>query len=199
MNDKEYLRLRKRLHDDHKRKLEALDLVWQMSNDCAPPKPQKPHATNPKEGAERTEPESKSKTTQSVEEAVEAAGDRFSTKDIAKWIAEKLGTGAVERSTIPHSLKRMRTIELLEKGQGKRPSFWRKLHTADVSEAAKPEPSTQDQADDIKSLVKTRGVVPALFRENVLLGRFGVERLAQLTKGQADSLIMELKSQPEVG
>jgi len=190
MNEKEYRRLKKAIQDDHRKKLEALDLVWQMSNDCAPPKPLKPqNATKPGENPEA----SRGKTATVVEEAVSAAGKEFSTKEIAKWISEKLGPDVVERSTISHSLRRMKSIELVKKGLGKSPSLWRKLESDSAAQM-----STPQQADEIRELVRAKDINPTEFKENVLLRRFGVERLVALNAAQAQEILGELTQQPTV-
>ena len=191
MNEKEYRRLKKGIQDDHRKKLEALDLVWQLSNNCPPPKPLKAPIP-PTEGEAVSD--GKSKAARIVEEAVDAAGEQFSTKEIARWIVDKLGPGTVQRSTISHSLRRMKAIDLVKKGMGKSPSIWRKV----VAETTPtPEPSTPEQAEAIRSLIKTKGINAAEFKEKFLVGRYGVDRLASLTRDQAESIFSELESQPE--
>src|SRR5690606_16402755 len=125
MTEREYIRLWNRIHLDFRRKMDALETVWRMSNDSPPPKPEK--KKKPDIVAEAgTSNGDRGQLVTAVREAVEALGDRFSTKDVERWIAENRRDVQPVLSSITHSLKRMANLTVAQRGRGKRASIFAK-------------------------------------------------------------------------
>src|SRR5690349_10780551 len=104
MTEREYLRLWRHIHAEYRRKTEALETVWRMSNSGPPPQIQKKkrppnQASNGNGGG----------LVGAVKDAVEAMPIEFTTKDVAVWIRQNRPDVSAAPSSISHSLKRTKT------------------------------------------------------------------------------------------
>lgn len=121
MKESEYKRLRRQIEDDYHKKIEALELVWEMAVDAASKKPKR------KAPGKR---QSKGVADELVGSALEAfAGHSFTVKHICEWIEDHEG-GEVDRSTLSHKLRTLAEkgkIEIEKEGKGRAPTVYRRV------------------------------------------------------------------------
>ena len=112
MNEREYIKLRKQIHEDFQKKISALDTVWEISNTGpVPSMSDEPNKRQPKGVAGSY-----------VTKAVNSFGTQeFTTKDIDDRISQE-GHSA-NRTTISHKLKALvqeGVLRVISEGKGKR-------------------------------------------------------------------------------
>jgi hypothetical protein len=117
MNEREYKRLRQQIQDDCKRKLEALDLVWQMAGPGS-------------RGDEASEaPIRRGAIDGLVRQVVPLMKDAFTPRHVMERINELPDVPAgINRSSVSSALKRLADegqIDVVETGRGKRASRYR--------------------------------------------------------------------------
>jgi DNA-binding transcriptional ArsR family regulator len=119
MNEREFLRLRRQLDEDYNRKVQALELVWEMA--CGP-EPPPAHDTPDKVG----------KVAYSAEilAILSKISSVFTVKDVEEAIKRDRPDIKMDRSTISHTLKRAARddqLAVVETGKGKRPTKYRRV------------------------------------------------------------------------
>jgi hypothetical protein len=119
MNQREYDRMKAAITAEYKRKLEALELVWQMAggssmNTCASV------TVRPRKGELQA----------AVREAVETLPQGFSVRNVEEAIRVlKPRLEGIKRASLSSALKRLVTageIQVVTEGSGKRASTYRK-------------------------------------------------------------------------
>jgi len=115
MNEREYDRLRNEIEAEYHKKIEALELIWRMSNKA--PTGLMTNGRGALLGA--------------VRDAVNQLYATFTIRDVEKVIKQQNAVvgSHVRRASLSNTLKRLvedGLLELVEKGQGKRPSSYRR-------------------------------------------------------------------------
>lgn len=122
MKEREYRRLRSEIEADYRRKLEALELIYAISNSGAP------QAEKP--------PESKGALAEAVAKAASQMNGNFNVRNIENAIKvfNPVLAANVKRASISNTLKRMEAtdLEVVERGSGKRATTYRKRVSAKV-------------------------------------------------------------------
>lgn len=113
MNEREYDKLRKQVRDEYEKKLEALDLVYEMSK-C---------------GSGGVEPLQMGELSKAVRSAVEKQSVPFTVRDVEVKIIESHPEhkSTLNRTSISSALKRLANDEVIvmkERGSGKRPTLY---------------------------------------------------------------------------
>jgi hypothetical protein len=158
VNEREYQRLRRQIEDDAKRKLEALELVWQMMRD-----PRNGPASD-----DDVNPVKRGAIDAAVRRVLPHLSDIFDPRDVIEKVEESEPelAGLVNRTTVSSALRRLAEedrLDVVEQGKGKRPTRYRvrgvSLKPSDaVSEPDEPmiepdepmgEPITELTDDDI--------------------------------------------------
>ncbi|HWB08802.1 MAG TPA: hypothetical protein VG826_06250 [Pirellulales bacterium] len=192
MNEREYQRLKKHIEDDYRKKLDALEVVWALASGLDGPG--KAKAEKDDRDEEEGEPRG---VLASVEAVLVGVPEIFTTKDVESQFGE---SNAPERSSISHALKRMTRegkLEIAEAGKGQRPTKYRRVVTTE--KAPQPvEMATESDRQEILHLAKATGITPQDFRSQ-FLDPFGVSRIVELTKEQADSVKEHLEEMVPVG
>src|SRR5258707_949265 len=121
MNERDYLRLKRKFAKEYEGKIRALELIWQeVSGGKKPPKERK---DQPEENG--TTAAARGNSAAAVAEFVSQwKGENFSARQVESWIAETKGFAA-HRTTIIHKLRRMlneNELRLVSQGSGKRAS-----------------------------------------------------------------------------
>lgn len=121
MNERDYLRLKRKFTKEYESKLRALELIWQEVSGCK--KPPKERKEAPDDNG--TTAAVRGNSAAAVAEFVgQWTGEHFSAKQVESWIAETKGFAA-HRTTIIHKLRRMlndNELTLVSQGSGKRAS-----------------------------------------------------------------------------
>lgn len=120
VNEREYLRLRRQIEDDAKRKLDALDLVWKMMRD----------PTNGVRSDDDANPVKRGAIDASVREVLPQLNGVFGPREVRACVEKKNPTlaGQVNRSTVSSALRRLAEeglITVVQHGKGKRPTRYR--------------------------------------------------------------------------
>ena len=183
MQEREYCRLKRQIQDDYTKKLEALDLVWSLSTGG-----QEPPALSPKDIQRAANGDGQS----TISQALAYMPEEFTTKDVCDWLATNASN--VDRTTVSHSLKRMKGLELIEIGRGKRSSRYRKTGAVEarITNGNHGALSSEAQHFEIKRLARLSGYEALKFRNEVLFVQYGVNRLGDLTSEQASEVIANL-------
>lgn len=188
MNEREYLKLRKDARDEYHRKLGALDTVWRMSNGTAPPNP-------PSKSKVRSIDGERGNLVALVNQAVDAIEGEFNAKDVMNRVRAVCGKEP-DRSAVSHTLKRLEQsgkLVTVSAGSGRKGSIYARHATP----APAPNLATDQQQQEIRTVARKLELDAQQFRENVLQGRFGVSRLAELDCEQAKCLSAELMKRLE--
>lgn len=208
MNERDYLRLKRKFAKEYEGKLRALELIWQeVSGGKKPPKERK---DQPEENG--TTAAARGNSAAAVAEFVgQWKGDRFSAKQVESWIAETKGFAA-HRTTIIHKLRRMlndNELTLVSQGSGKRASQYSIANhmapeqtppeVVTTEEPSAPEPeiepeyepamATQEDVNQLRDALSFHGTILSQFRATVLNGEFGVQKASELTHDQIQQLI----------
>lgn len=117
MHEREYKRLRATIEADYRKKLDALTLIYSMSNGSAVPAA----------GSNRTTL-IKGALAQAVVGAISQTSGDFNVRDIEESLKIDHPELKVIRASLSNTLKRLegKEVELVEKGMGKRPSKYRR-------------------------------------------------------------------------
>jgi hypothetical protein len=116
MNERDYRRLRAQVEREYQQKLDALELVWNM-------------AQGQKEPATRIRSASKGSLLAGIRDAVAAADNSFTLRDIERWLHNnRPELIATKRASISSTLKRLvgDKVEVVELGSGKRATVYRR-------------------------------------------------------------------------
>jgi hypothetical protein len=116
MKQREYDALKSQIESEYRTKLDALELVWKMSN----------------KGVASTGHTGRGAVLQAVKSAISITHGNFNTADIEKHIKESnAALGAkIKRASISNTLKRLvkdKLIEVVEQGTGRQPSTYKKM------------------------------------------------------------------------
>lgn len=187
MNERDYQRLKRSIEDDYRRKMEALETVWQIVRGVSDQSPCMPKAARSVEQPAAT-------VISTVEPLLGSLPDVFTIKDVEIRLSE--GATRPERSSISHALKRMQAdgkLAVVETGRGKRPTKYcissrmpgGKSGRFDLSESKSM--ATERDRVELIELMKSAGAKPSEFKGK-LLREYGVERVLDLTKQQVDEL-----------
>lgn len=214
MKEREFIRLRREIRADYHKKIEALELVWRMLNESAPPpdpKKKRPKAENPPSSQDGGQ--AHTQTAAQIKSVLGLMDGQFTRNDVLRAL-RKQGIEA-NSSTVSHTLKRIESrgeIVLLSKGAGKRATVY--CHPGQEPAPASPSPpaasplranlldddddvqvvmSTTDQHDRIRALAKELELDVNFIKTDLILGRFGVQKLVELTAQQADELVDLMK------
>ena len=123
VKEREYLRLRRQIEEDYRRKIEALETVWKLSQ------PSKNSASPESEGAPRP---SRGTVDALVRGVLPDLGEVFRPRDVMERLHVKHPDSKrfLLRSSVSSTLRRLvgeQKIEVVEQGSGKRPSRYRVL------------------------------------------------------------------------
>jgi hypothetical protein len=113
MHEREYKRIRLAIDAEHKKKLEALDLVYSMSA---------------KNGNAGSSTRVKGDLAKAIVSAVQQIQGIFNVRAVEDVLRAEHPALAAKRATISNTLKRMegKEIEQIEKGSGKKASTYRR-------------------------------------------------------------------------
>jgi len=117
VNEKQYLRLRRQIEDDYKKKLDALETVWRMVSDPAA----EPATSHPRQNLMPL-----------VRDAVATVDGPFTQTDLQEQLAAKNPSASIRRSSLASALRRLvdeGVLEIVERGVGKKPSIYRHKST----------------------------------------------------------------------
>jgi hypothetical protein len=174
MKRSEYERLKKQIEDDYRRKLDALEVVWQL---VAP-------SGKPSENGDRSE-----RTTQFatiIGDLIDRLPEQFTVKDVEAHL-EKTQGSPVNRSTVSHTLKRMsvdkQRIRVGQVGTGKRATIYEKVGRQNDA-----------MVDEIRELVQAQKLDIGRFKVEVLRNTYEVDLVRQLSDEQAVELRGQLVS-----
>lgn len=116
MKEREFKRLRSAIEDEFQRKMDALNLVYKMSNEDSP--------------KQEKDPASKGALAEAVGKAVSQMSSNFNVRQIENAIKvfNPVLAANIKRSSISNTLKRMEGTELdvVERGKGKRATIYRR-------------------------------------------------------------------------
>src|SRR3990172_361203 len=120
MKEKEYRRLKSQIEDEYKKKIDALELVWKMSNES--------------DGSNGTEKSrqviGKGTLQKAVRQVLFEIKGEFDIHDVERRIKHNAPSLAntVKRASLSSAIKRLvgTEIEVVSIGSGKRPSRYRK-------------------------------------------------------------------------
>ena len=117
MNEREYLRMRRQIEDDAKKKLEALELVWQMMRDPRNGPASDDDANPVKRGA----------IDAAVRKVLPHLSGTFQPRDVIEMVEQRQPdlAGLVNRTTVSSALRRLaeeKRLTVVEPGKGKRPT-----------------------------------------------------------------------------
>lgn len=118
MKDSEYRRLKRQIEAEYHQKLDALEMVWQMSN------------TARRNGIEAVSvtPSKKGALLGLIRGVLPEIRGEFTQRTVAEKLREKPPGTEIKRASLSSTLRRLADdgdIELLELGKGKRPSRYR--------------------------------------------------------------------------
>lgn len=125
MREAEYKRLKGRIEEECRKKLEALELVWRMSNSTSQNGNQQGSMVTFGKGALQL----------AVRNALQEIKGDFTLHDIEKWIRTNNQSLAatLKRASLSGTLKRLEEktheVEIVSRGSGKRASTYRKAAT----------------------------------------------------------------------
>jgi|GEM_PF-2430985 len=132
MNESEYKKLKDRVAAEYKRKLEAIETVWQMSAENKPerPEPEVNGARRPRVGSARRKA-GKGAVLRAVREAIATMRGEFTSKDIKMAIESEspsIATNMKKASlwTALRKLEERGEIETVKPGVGRSPNTYRK-------------------------------------------------------------------------
>ncbi|MDZ4819346.1 MAG: hypothetical protein SGJ20_10275 [Planctomycetota bacterium] len=197
MNEREYLRLRQEAKKEYHRKLEALEMVWEMANKSSPPSDAKPRIERRKiAGAAVARIDSplranRQVVNQAILDAVTAMPVEFNSRQVVEAIGQS--GEYLDRSTVSHALMRLcklGKIALIREGSGKRPTEFSKI--AEVTPAfisnVEAEFATQEQQAKIRETIQSKGMSVQVVRRYIT-ERWGAEKLSQLSVDQTVELL----------
>jgi len=123
MNQREYERLKREIQAEYQKKLEALEMIWQMAQN-------RNHSTA-SATTRSTSELARGFLLSAVKNALQHISGDFSQHIVVQKIAElHPNLSPVKRASVSSALKRLaggKEIELVEAGSGKRPSVYRVL------------------------------------------------------------------------
>lgn len=120
MRVSEYLKLKQRIEADYRKKLDALELVWKMSD-----------AVNGKLGSQTApllQGRTKGRLVRAVREFIQKATSEFAISDIqTALLRDHSELGEVRRQSIATALRRQKGIEIVSAGKGRTEAKYRKV------------------------------------------------------------------------
>ncbi len=180
MKRSEYERLKKLIEDEYRRKLDALEVVWQMVATSAKP-------PVPGDGS--------SHFAKMIGDLIDRLPARFTVKEVESHLASMTQGAPINRSTVSHALKRMSVdqskIRVSAVGAGKRPTVYERVAPkANGGHLRQGDPVV----DELRELVQGQKIILSRFKLEVLRARYGVEFVRDLSDEQVGQLREELKS-----
>jgi hypothetical protein len=116
MHEREYKRLRATIEADYRKKIDALDLIYNMAGGSAIP------------SSNGNRSQVKGALAQGVVAAISQTTGDFNVRDLEESLRIMYPTLPVKRASLSNTLKRLegKEIEVVERGSGKRASVFRR-------------------------------------------------------------------------
>jgi hypothetical protein len=179
MKRSEYERLKKQIEDDYRRKIDALETVWQMVSSTT-------KTADVGNGS--------SHFAKLISDLIDRLPDSFTVREVEAKLAETPGI-SVNRSTVSHTLKRMSMeqskIRISYAGAGKRPTLYERVISSPYRAAPR---QTDAVVGELKALVQQRRLSIPKLKLEVLQGKYGVDFVRDLSDGQMSQLRAEIMS-----
>lgn len=125
MHEREYNRLRREIEAEYRKKLDALEMVWGMSNASRRSGNETNRTTHARKGA----------LLNIVRSVLPEMQGEFSQRDVLDKVREKNAELDVKRASLSSTLRRLaddKEIDLLELGAGKRPSRYKVIDAVQI-------------------------------------------------------------------
>ena len=178
MNEREYNRLRKHIEADYEKKIEALELVWAMSQG---------DLGGASSNGKANVRQARGVASECVSDAIQRKGGMcFSVRDIAELISRDCET-TVNRTTIAHKLRALvdgGQLSVVTVGKGKRATIYRTNSPV----------ATVQKAEELRNLLRGNVENAELFKKEVLGEKYGVEKIAELGELAVDELINQFQN-----
>jgi len=177
MNEREYDRLKREIEADYRKKIDALELIWELSGGQR------------KNGSVHQSSGIRGSLLKAIQTAVSETNGEFTVRKIEEMIKEKTPEIELKRPSISSSLQRLAEegeIRVLESGSGKRPTVYARKDLAPPSAIA-----TESQVAQIRAILDVGSFNIDEIKQR-LVTEYHVGKLREMTSVQASHLLKSL-------